>query len=295
MNKIHRSSKAETDNPRAASHAIDVGSADYPMRAMSWPCARTVAGTIAVIHGMEEGWDVWEPLARLLDHRWRICALDLPWSGSRGHSWRFNRASPGDWIKRAFDALPFDVCAVVAHSFGAMALLDYYDAHGSDRHKASLLLSPFFQPREEPFDWPRLKRYSDRFPVFLQEALRIRERERFSDAEIRTAAASIVREKIGPAGSIEFLHLYSRTQGFRLARVEVPVLVVGGADDCFSTEKDCRDLARALAAAQVELLSDCGHFCMIERPHDLAALIDGFVLKALQSAPRRMEEMVNDD
>ena len=72
----------------------------------------------------------------------------------------------------------------------------------------------------------------------------------------------------------------------RLATLTTPTLVVGGLHDTIFTP----DLLREAIVAQIPgarlALLDCGHEIPLEKPRELAALLEAF-LAGLQTAPAR--------
>jgi pimeloyl-ACP methyl ester carboxylesterase len=67
--------------------------------------------------------------------------------------------------------------------------------------------------------------------------------------------------------------------------VPVPTLVVGGLGDQIFGPEALRDgVVAPLPGARLELL-DCGHEIPLERPRELAELIQGFVTDLDQAAP----------
>ncbi|MGY1809288.1 alpha/beta fold hydrolase [Blastococcus sp. SYSU D00669] len=70
----------------------------------------------------------------------------------------------------------------------------------------------------------------------------------------------------------------------RLADLAVPTLVVGGRDDqIFTPDALAEAVAAPLPGARLEIL-DCGHEIPVERPRQLAELIDEFAAEVLQGA-----------
>ncbi len=67
--------------------------------------------------------------------------------------------------------------------------------------------------------------------------------------------------------------------GHRLGEIEVPSLVVWGADDQFLPPLWGRRLHRDLRRSSLQILPDCGHFVPEERAGELAGLIDAFAQK----------------
>lgn len=264
-----------------AYRSLDIGGG-YPLRVLTTAEPKGAPrGAVVLIHGMEEPWEVWESLVEPLSAEGRVYMLDLPWSGRQGYDWALDRVTCAEWLKRGLDAVPEPIVGLVAHSFGAMTALDYLDVAGTGDLRGVVLISPLHLPRGRPFDWALIDRYSDRFVPFLEAALQARSWPRRMDAEIAAAAASIVREKIGPAGCLEFLYLFAKSPRLRLERMRIPFLVLAGETDFFSTPDVCRALAGDLPRAELRVLPECGHFCMLEQAEQTAALLRDFMRHSL--------------
>jgi 3-oxoadipate enol-lactonase len=71
-----------------------------------------------------------------------------------------------------------------------------------------------------------------------------------------------------PAGAIGALRAMAARPDSSdlLATIDVPTLVVGGAEDTFTPPDELRTLAAAIPRCRMELLERCGHVCPIERP-----------------------------
>lgn len=265
-------------------HSLELSCGSYPLRLLA-PADPGHSGrpaeAVVLVHGMEEPWEVWEGLVERLSRRSRVFLLDLPWSGRQGYDWTLDRASCTEWLRRGLEAVPGGASLLVAHSFGAMTALDYLDSFGTGALRGAALFSPLHLPRGKAFDWALIDHYSARFVPFLEAALKARSAVRRLDEEIAAAAASIVREKIGPAGCLEFLYLFAKSPRLRLDAMRIPFLVVGGAEDFFATPEVCGALASAMSDAELRVLPGCGHFCMLEQAEQTSTLLDDFVGRCL--------------
>jgi pimeloyl-ACP methyl ester carboxylesterase len=70
---------------------------------------------------------------------------------------------------------------------------------------------------------------------------------------------------------------YGRDLGKWLHRIDVPTLVLWGADDRVFPVAYADAFARAIPAAQVEILSACGHLPHLERPDAFAERVAAFI------------------
>ncbi len=236
--------------------------------------------SVATLHGMEDHWQVWQSLANHVDARLGLFALDLPWSGQHGQLWGLQH-SARDWVKLGLGLVKTDVSVLLAHSFGANAVLDYLSTYGTSSVKAVVLISPFYKHKHEDFDWPLMIHYIDRFQQLLEEGLKVRYKKNWYAPEVVSGMAEKVRNRIGPYGWLEFFTLFSRTPELNLQSIHIPCLVLGGEHDFAAFPADCEALARALPYGRVEILEGCGHFSMLERPAAVFFRVNDFLQEAL--------------
>ncbi|MCI0729736.1 MAG: alpha/beta hydrolase [Chloroflexi bacterium] len=235
---------------------------------------------VVMIHGLETDWDLWLKLCPLLSDSFRPFCLELPWNGRNGHNWGHTR-SASDWLRQGLALAPAPPVALVAHSLGANAVLEYLQANEIPGLQAVVLISPFYRSDYKEFDWNLFHGSQEIFWEIMAEGLRARQGQRQVDPWLLTAMADKVHEFVGPLGFLEFLCLFMRTPGLKLERMQVPVLVVGGVHDPGSTPAANADLVRTLPHGHLELLPECGHFSMLTHPEKLGEVLFHFLGECL--------------
>jgi pimeloyl-ACP methyl ester carboxylesterase len=231
--------------------------------------------SVGFVHGLGATEAIWNPLIELLPAQVGVCRFGLPWDSAQGYRWALESHSR-TWLERAFSLIPEPPDILVAHSFGANVLLDYLCAGGSAGGRGLVLMSPFYRPAPDAFDWAVLSHYVNDFAELLADGIAA-QRTGAPAAERVTAMAEKIRDRIGPYGWLRFFELFSGTPMLNLAAVTAPCLVIGGTDDTASYPDDCQNLACALPDAAVRILPRCGHFTMIEEPRAVATLVVGFL------------------
>lgn len=240
--------------------------------------APTTGPTVAFIHGMEGRWDSWAAVWEHLHPQFGCYSLELPWSGQQDYAWSLVRQADA-YIQMGLELIPTDVDLLVAHSFGANAVLEYVTQHALGSLKALVLIAPFFKAQRALFDWHTLTYYVERFQALLEDGVRVRQPDHRAPypPDVLAALGEKVRDRIGPYGWLQFFTLFARTPDLNLQAVQIPCLVLGGVNDFASLPQDCEALARHLPYARVEILPECGHFSMIERPQLVAQAINQFL------------------
>jgi pimeloyl-ACP methyl ester carboxylesterase len=98
----------------------------------------------------------------------------------------------------------------------------------------------------------------ERDPVLLE---RLREMQRRLGPEVRAHQSALIR-KDGYAD---------------LERITCPSLVVACRQDRLRSFGETERMAKHLPHARFEVIEDCGHMAPLEKPHELAALITGWI------------------
>ncbi len=73
----------------------------------------------------------------------------------------------------------------------------------------------------------------------------------------------------------------------KLNKLDLPAMVVWGADDAFLPVTWARRLAADMRGSVLHVLNSCGHFVPEERAGELAGLIDAFARRVFERAPTR--------
>jgi pimeloyl-ACP methyl ester carboxylesterase len=77
----------------------------------------------------------------------------------------------------------------------------------------------------------------------------------------------------------DFLACDAFDRSEQVSSIDVPTLIVCGADDRMTPPDASRFLHKQIAGSQIELIDNAGHMVMLEKPGVVAATIDGFLQK----------------
>lgn len=234
---------------------------------------------IVLVHGLEDNWHSWLPMARHLGPAWRCLALDLPWRAGNDYGWR-RHGSPGAWLTRELGKLGEPVAALVAHSFGAAAVLETLT--GGAPVRAAVLTAPLYRPPGQALTWKVFDKSRQRFGFQVSEGVRLRlgARAAAMNPAVVEAMCAKALERIGPAGFLTVFEQYLATAEFALGEVTVPTLILGGcADPSFGATHGAA-LAAHMPAATVVLEDGYDHFLHVRRAADVAPRVARFVAAA---------------
>lgn len=239
-----------------------------------------------LLHGMEDGWQTWRSLAGFLDPSWRVVALDLPWHPGNDYRWR-HAASAGEWVRHLLDGLDDQPDVIVAHSFGASALLEALARSPRPLCRAVVLVAPVVRPAGLEITWEVFDQARAQFSEVIGDTLLVRLGRRAGqvDEGLRAGMAQIMVRRIGPRGFMSLFEQFVLTAELPLRDVPTPALVlVGGKDPGLVgglVSGQDGGLSAAMPSACVELISHYDHFCHVEYAEDVARRLVEFVREAL--------------
>jgi len=145
---------------------------------------------------------------------------------------------------------------VTAVAFVASSAREYTEAERERRRQGAL---PGDRPkRASPGVALGLHPDRERDPVLLG---RLRDMQRRLGPQVRARQSALIR-KDGYAD---------------LERIACPALVVACRQDRLRSLAETERMARHLPNARFEVIEDCGHMAPLERPHELAALLAGWI------------------
>jgi pimeloyl-ACP methyl ester carboxylesterase len=223
---------------------------------------------------MQEPWQVWLQTSAALPGR-ELGFLELPWSSADDDRWAETRR-PAYWLGQGLALAPAPLAALVGHSFGANATLQWLEESADGGPEAIVLVSPFFRNACQPFNWRLIERHLHSLIPLIEEGLSAHRMRGVPRSRVALAAARLC-ERIGPMAFVRFVELLARSDRLRLEGRPRRFLIIGGERDSHSSPADCRALAALLPNAEVAIIPGCGHFCMLEEPSLFAAAIAAFI------------------
>ncbi|WP_404955500.1 alpha/beta fold hydrolase [Streptomyces sp. 147326] len=237
---------------------------------------------LVAVHGIEDSWGVWRALAEQLSG-YRLYALQLPWHGGNSYAWR-GEGSPGEWLRRALELVPERPAALLGHSFGANAVLEYLaTCEGDPGIGAAVLAAPFYCPADFPVS-PSIRTRSEgalRKVINQGVGIALGPRSATLDPDILAVMKHKACERTVASGLPVFYREFEASGKFDLSRIEVPTLVLAGVDDESLTPMRAAALDRAMPAATVRLRAAYGHFCHVMQAQELGREADAFLRRTL--------------
>jgi non-heme chloroperoxidase len=265
-------------------HVVEKGPADAP--------------PLLLLHGITLQARVWGSQLRDLSDRWRVLAVDLRGHGeSRAGSAGFGLDLLARDLRTVLESLDLRDAVVVGHSMGGMTLMRFAADHPEvldDRVAGCVFLAtapvvPIPPGVQRAFRalGPRLSRYGDRRGWDRVDTRRfggedltyVLARRAFgrdaSPTHVQLTAdlvASVPPATTWPSG----IGLLEHDAEEALAATRTPSLVIGGELDNITPIALSRRIADHLADCELHVLPGAGHQLMLERPAEIADLLDAF-------------------
>lgn len=231
---------------------------------------------IVLVHGLGSSGQDWLPTARRLARHHRVVLVDLPGHGESDMPEPFSLARAVAALDRALVGIPGGPPIVVGHSLGGLVAA----AHAIDypeRVRGLVLVETALRPQ---------------LPT-AQRAVALEQLDRDYDALLHAAYLDFGRDSaqgevlyrraaaVDPRVVKRWIRLaWTADLSPSIARLDVPVLAVL-AHRSWPTDEPWETVASELGYTGLPRLratriADCGHFVMLDRPAELASLINGF-------------------
>lgn len=250
-------------------------------RPLSPPVATTHAafgrGTpVVLLHGLGSRREDWFPTARILARHHRVTLVDLPGHGVAEMPEPFSLERATVSLDRSLAELPDESVILVGHSLGGLIAASEAIARPS-RIRGLVLVEAALRPQlpaELRAEW--LGRLEREYQDVLHGAYLSFGRDSAQGETLYRRVA-----QLEPRMVQRWIRLaWTADLSGETTRLTVPVLVVL-AERSWAHDEPWSQVAEALGLAGVPhleaaRLDDCGHFIMLDRPAELASLIERF-------------------
>jgi pimeloyl-ACP methyl ester carboxylesterase len=242
---------------------------------------------IVLVHGFPSSSFSFHRLAPILARRRRVIALDLPGLGlsHRDHRRGLSLQAHADRIARLLDALGIERASVLGVSMGGGVAQRLAATH-PERVDRLVLVASVDESDRRRWRWPW-------FTLLAMSAcLRVPPLARLavlaglwvSAERLGSVTSSMVETCTRPLlrrGTIRCLWRFvadnGRLAALDLAAVRAPTLVVSAGRDRIVGRQETDRIAAAIPGARHVIVPGAGHMIAIERPEELAAIVEGFL------------------
>lgn len=258
------------------------------------------ARPLVLLHGITLQARVWGYQLRDLSDRYRVVALDLRGHGaSRAGDEGYGLPLLARDLRTVLEELDLRRAIVVGHSMGGMTLMQFCaDQPGvlDERVAGCVFLATAPVVPLPPIAQALLRRLQPRLRALGQRPAweRLAGRPRPADLDYNLTRRAfgrrasplhveLTRELTGAMSAAAMmptgLGLVAHDAEEALARTRTPSLVIGGELDRLLPPALSRRIADALPDAELHILEGAGHQLMLERPTEVAALLDAFAAR----------------
>ena len=224
-----------------------------------------------LVHGLGGTGNHWTPVVSRFADRFRLVVPDLPGSGGSEGADSLSIGALAEALLALMDALGLEAFHLVGHSMGTV-VCQHIAVSQPERVHDLVLLGPLAEP-----------------PEAARDALRSRaeaaEREGMDGIAntIADVALSKATKQANPVvvGFVRELLMRQDPRGYaasaaQLKQIRCRTLLITGDEDGVAPPDRVAELEKQLPNASCEILSDCGHWTLLERPERTIELMRTF-------------------
>jgi 3-oxoadipate enol-lactonase len=239
---------------------------------------------VVMLHPYPSDHTFWSPIAEHLQSRFRLVLPDLRGLGrSGGGEGVTTMPKLAEDLLRLCDALKIGRTAFVGCSVGGYLLFEFW-RRSRERVKSLVLMDTRAGAESDEGREGRLKTAEEILqkgpewafeqmmprmlaPVTMSSRLDVVERAK---ATMRQAgAAGMAAMQRGMAARVDSVAT--------LAEIDVPALVLGGADDAATPVSELELIARGIRGAELKIVSRAGHYAALEQPEEVGRIVREFL------------------
>lgn len=235
--------------------------------------------SLLFIHGSGGDHTAWSHQYSRLHKKYKTAAIDLPGHGNSTGNGESNVSLYCEWVKKVIDALGFKRPVLVGHSLGAAIALEFAISRSGEIAGIVCIGGGMKMP-VNPFFLDFLKTNPPQIPPEVVElickySVAKENRSIFLEPLQKSISQGRVDALYGDLFACNELDLNGKTD-----KIEVPALIVCGAEDKMTSPDLSRQLAAGIKEAGLEIVTGAGHMVMMERPEAFNILLDNFVASA---------------
>jgi pimeloyl-ACP methyl ester carboxylesterase len=244
------------------------------------------------LHGLGGNSASWQPQFDAFSHNHRVVAWDMP--GFGGSDLLAAPSPPtrdfSGLARRFMDKLDIGHAVGVGTSFGTVILADLAQAHPERVRAMVFACGVTGLGHLEPQERSRLR-------SVRRAELESMGQRKFAELRNSTYVAkgtpeALVQRVVELAGSAQpegYLAAYGALTESNifpsLAKIDVPALVIAGANDPIAPARDCERVAHALSQAEYHCVANTGHYVNLEQTDIFNRLLGAFLSRVEAAAP----------
>ena len=230
---------------------------------------------LVFIHGSGGNHSIWSHQYGRLHKRYNIVAVNLPGHGHSEGNGERHVQHYREWMKKILPAFDLKDPVLVGHSLGAAIALDFALRYPLDTAGIVCIGAGMKMP-VNAFFLDYLQTNPPEIPaeiidVICKFSLARTNREKLSDPLRKSLALSRVETLYGDLLACNELDLSQDAD-----KINVPALIVCGAEDKMTPPDLSRALAQQIVGAKLAIVEGAGHTVMLEKPSEFNNGLDQF-------------------
>ncbi|TBX99089.1 alpha/beta fold hydrolase [Rhizobium laguerreae] len=241
-----------------------------------------ISGTgspLVFVHGFTTTAEFWREQVEAFSSRYRVIRINLPGHGvsPRPEGRSYTIAAFTDDIMAVYRALEFDESILIGLSMGGTVAQSFTLSH-PEHVRALVLVGATPHGLGADVDVDNVLEAIDELGV-VQASQHVIERSfgssasrelvEFARQEVAQTPAFVAREAIASLNVSD-----SRA---RLHDIRVPTLIVVGNEDIITPPAESVALSKGIPVSRLEIMSDAGHFPMLEQPQAFNRILESFL------------------
>jgi len=241
---------------------------------------------IIFFHGLGGNSASWQSQFAAFGKRYRVVAWDMPGFGN-SERLTVQPVSTRDYsimARRFMDAVGIERACAVATSYGTVILADLVQSNPGRISGIVLACGVTGMGHLEPAERARLRnvRRAEIESMGQRKFAEVRNSTYLAQGMPPALVARVI-ELAGSANSEGYLQAYGALTESSifpsLVVIDVPALVIAGADDRIGPARDCERVAKALPQAQYHCIPNSGHYVNLEQSETFNRLIGDFLAR----------------
>lgn len=244
--------------------------------------------TVVFVHGAANDHAVWALQSRYFAyHGWNALAVDLPGHGRSAGSAISDVGKLADWIAKFLDAAEIDRAAIVGHSMGSLAALEFAARYPARTSRIALIGTAVPMPVSDVLlDTSKANDHVayEMINVFSHSARAQIGGNRVPGSWMMGSAMRLMERSAPGVLHADFSACNNYDGGLTAAaKVNCPVLMVLGQRDLMTPPRAAAEAAKKFENVKTVVLDGTGHSLMAEQPD---AVLDALIafLKAEQTS-----------
>jgi pimeloyl-ACP methyl ester carboxylesterase len=231
--------------------------------------------SLVFIHGSGSNHSAWSHQYARLHKKYNIVAVNLPGHGRSGGSGEKDVQRYCVWVKELMGVLDLNGAVLVGHSLGAAVALQFAINYPQEIAGIVLVGGGTKMPVNS-FFLELLKTNPPEVPVevidlICKYSLAKENHSKFFAPLQKSISQSKVDVLYGDLLACNNLDLIAE-----IGKINVPALVICGAEDKMAPSDCSRQLAASISGAKLEIIEGAGHMVMLERPAEFNMSLDKF-------------------